>query len=196
MCVRDASLVPHSNACCASFCAVLTSRRRKRQPCVAYQDTYFNWVKAVSRPQQDSDRLHRVRPWRAFRARLLGARPEKAGLVPRDHIPFVVPAPSAEQALRTVPRRLSNSTAEVVALSAGEENGDDACNEYEKGKLKLHEDALEINRGSGRSSVFCDESSSVVCLYFQRCRWLWFLVSVSLFLCLHLVVGCSHASRV
>ena len=37
MCVRDASLVPHSNACCASSHAVLTKRRRRRQPCVTHQ---------------------------------------------------------------------------------------------------------------------------------------------------------------
>ena len=36
----------------------------------------------------------------------------------QDHIPM--PAPSTEQALHSVPRRLSNPMAEVVALSAAE----------------------------------------------------------------------------
>ena len=49
----------------------------------------------------------------------------------QDHIPIEVPALSAEQALQAVPRRLSNPTAEVVALSAGGEKDDDACDEYE-----------------------------------------------------------------
>ena len=53
-----------------------------------------------------------------------------------DHIPIEVPALSTEQALQTVPRCLSNPTAEVAALSAGEagfagEAGVDAvCDEY------------------------------------------------------------------
>ena len=70
----------------------------------------------------------------------------------------------------------------MVALSAGEEKDDDACDEYEgeSSSFKLHLDALGINGGSGGFSVFCDESSFVVCLFLWRCRWLWFLVSVSL----------------
>ena len=36
------------------------------------------------------------------------------------HIPVEVPALSTEQALHSVPRRLSNPKAEVAALSAGE----------------------------------------------------------------------------
>ena len=37
MCVRDASLIPQSNAYCASSHAVLTNRTPRRQPCVTYQ---------------------------------------------------------------------------------------------------------------------------------------------------------------
>ena len=42
-----------------------------------------------------------------------------------------VPALSSEQALQVVPRRLSNPTAEVKALSVGEAKDDDCHDEYE-----------------------------------------------------------------
>lgn len=53
----------------------------------------------------------------------------------QDYIPIEVPALSTEQALQAVPRRLSNPTAEVVALSVGEGKDDDTCDEYEEESL-------------------------------------------------------------
>ena len=49
----------------------------------------------------------------------------------QDYFPIEVPALSSEQALQEVPRRLSNPTAEVEALSAGEAKDNDCDDEYE-----------------------------------------------------------------
>ena len=48
----------------------------------------------------------------------------------QDYIRIEVPALSSEQALQAVPPRLSNPTAEVEALSAGEATDDDCDDEY------------------------------------------------------------------
>ena len=73
-----------------------------------------------------------------------------------DHIPIEMPALSTEQALPAVPRRLSNPTAEVAALSAGEagfagEAGvDAACDEYAGEAESSGEEG--VNAGYGDSA--------------------------------------------
>ena len=76
----------------------------------------------------------------------------------QDHIPIEVPALSTEQALQTVPRRLSlsNPTAEVAALSAGEA---ESAGEASVGAAE-DEDAGEAGSGGKEGvSAGCGDSA-------------------------------------
>ena len=56
----------------------------------------------------------------------------------QDQISVEVPPPSTEQASQAVPRRLYHPRAEVVALSTGEAENDDAYDEYEGESSRLN----------------------------------------------------------
>ena len=113
MCVRDSSLVPRSNTCCALSHAALTNKRPRRQPFVTYH--HRTGLGGVPYPaKQPTGRS-------CWSSRLSAVYAEMMLFLNgnQDQVPVEVLALSTEQASKVEPRRLSNPQVEVVGLFHG-----------------------------------------------------------------------------